>query len=406
MADEISTLPFEFDSVLGTDSDSPSGNGFKFTVPDDVHTSEDAFAWEERLDIDTTITEPTYTQPFGGVFDSTTPDSELGGELETDHNRPPLGSFVFGPAYDGTCFILKDNLLYYCKPKQPEYWPALYFIEVSTPQLPLKTAVFHGGQVYVLSGNEIYYIQGSGHGKFFPLPMKAKTGAQSLKGASSVTGKGIFHTGPDGIYLFSSGSDTKITEDAFDPIFRGETVNGLPGAADMTNSWLHVFRNILYFGYRSDNASYPDNVLAMNLDTGRTSHYAYNDGSAIEIRTITTDLANNRILIGDDSGFVRVIESTAYTEDSDEPIAFDLQSKDFVLQTRKHFPRFVKYDVDASSADSCTGTLLLADEAHQTHTLNENRNTRRRLVEVGNGNRAALRISGTGQVTIYAIESE
>ena len=77
----------------------------------------------------------TYTTPLGS-FESTFEDAALGPELEIDHDRPPLGSFVFGPAYDGTTFIIKDNLLYYSKPKQPEYFPALYYVEVSTPQLP------------------------------------------------------------------------------------------------------------------------------------------------------------------------------------------------------------------------------------------------------------------------------
>src|SRR3990167_6752976 len=122
------------------------------------------------------MTTYVYTQP-GSDFESNIADSILGPEVEIDHDRPPLGSFVFGPAYDGTCFILKDNLLYYCKPKQQEYWPTLYFIEVSTPQFPLKTGVFHNGQPFALSANEIYYVQGTGNGTFFPLPMKAKTGA-------------------------------------------------------------------------------------------------------------------------------------------------------------------------------------------------------------------------------------
>jgi len=346
----------------------------------------------------------TSTAPLDG-FDTSISDGALGTEVSITNNRPPLGSFVFGPAYDGTCFIIKDNLLYFCKPKQPEAWPALNFIEVGVPQFPGITGVFFNGQPHYFTKNNIWFIQGTGAGLFNPIPMSSKTGAQSVRGAVAITGRGIFHTGPDGIYLYSGSSDVRITEPTLEPIFRGETVEGLPGVTDMTTSWLWTFKNHLYFGYRGT-GTYADNILVMNLETGRITHYTYNDGSAIEIRAITTDKTNDRILVGDATGFVRVIEDNTYTDDSGTAITFELQSKDFTLQTRKHFPRWLKYDVDASSSTTCTGALLLDGAIHHSHTISGSRTTRRRLVGTGNGNREAVRISGTGPATIYAVESE
>lgn len=336
---------------------------------------------------------------------TSTADAALGSLLEEDHDRPPLGTVVLGPAYDGTCFILKDNNLYYCKPKQPEYWPALYYIEVSQLQFPLKTGVFHNGQLHCLSAEDIYYIQGTGHGTFFPIKLKANTGAQGQFGAISVSGKGIYHTGPDGIYLFS-GEDKKITEDALEPLFRGEDVNGMPGVSSMSNSWLHQYSNRLYFGYVSEGYDYPTNILAFNLDNNRLNYYEFNDGETVEIRCITTDKTNNRILVGDTAGFVRVIEDKSVTTDSGEPISWEAQSKDFTLQTRAHFPRWNKYDVDASSSTTCNGYLLLNGSVHQTHSITGNRDTTRRLIKEGNGERCAIKLSGTGPVSIYAVESE
>lgn len=347
----------------------------------------------------------TYTSPIA-AFDSSLPDGALGPEVATNHDRPPLGSFCFGPAFDGTCFIGLGNKLYYCLPKQPEHWPALYYVEVGTPQYPLKTGLIHNGQVYAMSAIEIFYMQGTGNGTFLPLPMRARTGAQSIKGAWSVDSKGIFHTGADGIYLFSGGSDRKITEQNFEPIFRGETKGDLPGVASMSTSWLHVHKNNLYFGYASSGYSYPNNVLVMNLDTNRVQYYTYNDGSAIEIRAVANDNTNGRLLIGDGTGFVRVIESASYTQDQSTDIEFSIQSKDFTRQTFKHFPKWVKYDVDASLATSCVGSLVLDDAVHQTHTITGVRQTKRRLVGTGNGNRASIRISGSGPVSIYLAEAE
>lgn len=405
MSDEISTFPFDPVPTPGAPAALP-GTGYKLTTEDDTHSTENVFSWEERfLDLQLSVTQPVPTQPFN-FYDSSALDAELGDLVETDHDRPPLGSFVFGPAYDGTCFIMKGNSLYYCKPKQPEYWPALYFIEVGTKQLPLVSGVFHNGQPYVMSKTEIFYIQGTGHGTFFPLPMKAKCGSQSIRGAISVAGKGIYHTGPDGIYLFASGSDSKITEGSFEPIFRGETAQGIPGVLSMETSWLAIHLNKLYFGYQSSGYDYPTNVLVVNLESNKVAYFTYDDGSPVEISTIANDNENQRLLIGDASGFVRVIESTSNTSDSGNAISWELQSKDYTLQTRKHFPRWIKYDVDASQAGSVTGKYLLEGEVHHSHIITGNRNTRRRLVEAGNGNRAAIRISGSGPATVYAVEAE
>jgi len=346
----------------------------------------------------------TYTMPVD-EFDTSTADSALGGEIQYDRDRPPLGSFVFGPAYDGTCFILKDNRLYYCKPKQPEAWPELFYIEVGQPQFPLKTGVIHNGQVYVFSKSRVHYIQGTQDGTFLPFERDSKTGAQTIRGAVSVSGKGIYHTGPDGIYLFTSGSDQKITERTLEPLFRGDDKEGMNGVDTMSGSWLHRYGNHLYFGYRSTGQSYPGNIIALNLDTDRIAYYTYNDGSAIHISALTNDVENSRLLVGDATGFVRVIENALYSDDSGEAIAFDIKGKDFTLPTRAHFPRWVKYDVDASNA-TVTGELILDGVSHQSHTVTGDRITKRRLVGTGNGERATVRISGTGPAEIFTAEFE
>lgn len=326
--------------------------------------------------------------------------------MRLDHGRPPKGKFVFGPAYDGTCFIVKDNFLHYCKPKQPEHWPATYYVEVGPPSFPLQTGTIWNGRVFCFSTNEVYYIEGTGNGVFQPFRQHAKTGAQSVLGAVSVAGKGIYHTGPDGIYLFANGADRNISDDAIAPIFRGEDKEGLPAISDLSTSWLFTYLNHLYFGYQSAGNDYPTNILVLNLETNRLSYFIYNDGSDVEITSLASDEKNKRLLAGDNSGFVRVIQSPSYTDDSGTAIDWEVQSKDFTLQTRKHFPRWVKYDVNVPGGSSATGSLLLDGAVHQEHTLSGSRLTKRRLVKEGNGDRASIRISGSGPATIYASEME
>lgn len=336
---------------------------------------------------------------------TTTTDANLGTQLATDHDRPPLGSFVLGPTYDGTAFIIKDNLLYYCKPKQPEYWPTTYFIEVSPVQFPGKSLVFHNGQPYFLTTEEIYYIQGTGNGTFFPLPMRAKTGAQGHFGAVSVAGHGIFHTGPDGVYLFS-GTDKKITQAQFDPIFRGETKGGVPGVASMSTAVLHYYNGKLYFGYAASGESFPANWLVTDLETQRTTYFVYNDGSDVQIRCLATDQTNDRLIAGDNTGFVRTIENQSVTDDSGTAISWEARSKEFTLQTRAHFPRWNKYDIDASSAASCVANTYLDGSSIQSHTITGDRDTKRRLIVQDNGERCQFGISGSGPITIYAVEGQ
>ncbi len=344
-----------------------------------------------------------YTAPNETV-DTSVGDGALGAQVKVDRDRLPTGIvFVFGPAYDGVCFAIKNNRLYHCKAKQPESWPQLQFLEIGPPSLEGKTGLFHNGQAHYLNEAQIWYIQGTASGSFQPFPTNARTGAQSARGAISVAGKGIYHTGPDGIYLFSSGNDVKVTEDTLEPLFRGETVNGMPGVADMSTSWLFEYESRLYFGYADTVGGYPDNLLILNINTNQSKYYEY--GGA-EFRSITKDEENDRLIVGGQDGYVRVIEDPSLDDDDGTAISWEVQSKDFTHPLRAHFPRWCKYDVDASAASGVTGELLLNGAVHQTHTITGSRLTRRRLVEDGNGDRASLRISGSGPATVYAAEFE
>jgi hypothetical protein len=335
------------------------------------------------------------------TLDSDTSDAGLGSEEETDHDLPPLGSFLSGPNFNGYCFMIHDNRLYFSKPKQPDYWPEAYYIEVSPKQSPGQTIVWWNGQPYFLTKSEIYQIQGTGADSFFPFAMKAVTGAQGPNAACSIAGHGIFHIGTDGLYLYS-GSDTKVTQARFEPIFRGESVNDVPGAKELTTSWLIGYQNKLYMGYTSAGASFPKNVIVYNLDTQRTTYYSY----PFQIRCVALDETNSRLLAGGSDGYVYRLEVPDYPSDAGSTISWDIESKVFTLPTRRHFPRWVKWDVDASAATSVSGQLMLDGTVHQNHALTGSRDIRKRLVKTGNGRRASFRITGTGAVSIYGLEGE
>ncbi len=334
----------------------------------------------------------------------TVADSGLGSEVETDHDRPPLGRVVAGPAYNGYCFILKDNLLYFCKANRPEYWPSTYYIETGAPQFPLKAMVFYNGAGYVMNRHELYLIQGTGQASFFPYPTSAKVGGLSQEGVASVKGRGIYRVMSDGIWLFNGTEDERVTEESFAPIFRGETGGTLPAINQdyIDNCWLFFDKNKLYFGYPGGDSTYPDNIIVMNVQTGKTAHYDYSK----TFMSITADRTNDRIIAVDNAGFVWVLEDRDKTNDNGTAISWEIESKAYSDSVYKYFPRYAKYDVAVSSSASANGYILLNDTSAQTHVLSGSRQTRKRLIDGCTGDRLGIRLSGSGSITIHQVEVE
>ena len=365
--------------------------------------------WTASSDTQVTHVRVYRTLPGGSVYfvdqdiavgtvtvDTTTANASLGVIEATNHDRPPTGTVVAGPYYSGTCFIAKGNKLYYCLAKQPEYWPATSFIEVGPPQFPILAIVEFSGQVYCLSKDQIWFIQGTGGGAFNPVPMKSLEGCPNLFGAVGVDGRGIFHVGADGIYVFAGGRDVKITQDTFEPLFHTDGgVNGMQEVFGLsTTGWLFQYENRLYFHYRNGSA------LVLNLDNGRSSYYKWD----LEMSAPTVDKTNDRMLASDALGNVRVLEVHAASDDAGATIEWDVESKDFTPQTRAHFPVQAKWDLDPQGG-TVTGSIVLDDVVHQTHSITT-RNTVRRLIADGNGERVSMRLAGSGAATIYAAELE
>lgn len=340
-------------------------------------------------------------------YDDSTLDADLGDELAIDHDRPPLGTIVAGPDFNGYCFMAVGNLLYFCKAKQPEYWPTDYYIEVGPPQNPIKALQIFNGQLYVLSQSEIYAVQGTGFDSFFPVPLSALCGTRGSQSVAAVIGQGIFHLGRDGVYVYTGAIDKNLTDSRFRPIFEGQTVNGVPGVNlnALSSCWMQVYGSRIYFGYPSASATTPDSVLVLELDTANSAYYDY----PASFSTVGQDETNDLLLAGDTSGYVHKIEDVSLTTDNGSVIAWEIASKEFTLPTRAHFPRWNKYDVDASSATTAYGRTNLDGVLFFSHNLNgyvRKKSKTRRLFPEGNGARLQIGLDGTGPVTVHMVESE
>lgn len=331
------------------------------------------------------------------TVDTNTADNALGDEEHIDHTRPPTGEVCAGPFFNGVCLIIDSNKLHACLPQQPEYWPATYYVEVGPRQHPGRAIVYHGGQIFVLTDLEIWQIQGTDATTFLPIPLQTAYGAFNPFGAISVESMGIWHIGEDGIYVYSGGRDKKITQETLDPIFNGQSVGGIPAIENIRDAWLHQYRNVVYFHYDAGN------VIAYQLETGRLSYYQYDEALAAP----ATDEGNDEFLVSDASGYIRQLEDQSVTTDVGNAIEWEVESKEFMLQTRRHFARWVKWDVDAStSGATCTGKIVYDGTVQQNHTITGNRDVKRRHIATGNSRRMSLRLTGTGVIKIYAAELE
>ena len=415
------------------EEDYVDGVAYQFTLENSDFGSFDTYSWEQfasqyqfdDTQIRITSRADNIYYASGAWSDNpkianSTADASLGALVETDHNRPPAGGPVFGPTNNGVLFICVGHKLYFCKPQQPEYWPDDYFIDVSIPQYPLIGGCFWNQHPYVFDQRTCYLIAGTGalielnvsstattfRLDYTPYNLSAQTGAQSASGILAVEGQGIFHTGLDGVYVLTPGSDAILSKDqpvtnAIFPLFEA-TTNGMYGVGDVSKAWLLWYKSSLFFGYPGEGDTYPTNVMVFDTTTNRWSYYKY----PTEFVYAITDKFNNRVLAITVDGYVWMLEDRNWVNDNNTSISWEVETKAFILQTRRHFPRWTKYDVNASEADLVQGINLLSGTVVQTHFLTGNRDTRRRLITLGNGNRFSIRLSGDGPVKIYAVESE
>ena len=327
------------------------------------------------------------------TVDSTTADADLGGLLETDHDRPPALTALAGPIYGGYLFGAAGNRLYWSTANEPEHWPATQYVECGAPQDTLRALVVYLGQLYALSVADMWFAQQTSTGIFTPTALSPSCGCFNPRGAIGVEGLGVLHLGPDGVYLYSGGRDSKLTEPFFDPPFQGVSVAGVPAVSDITTAWVAQYGNRVYVHWGAGS------LLVYALDTRKVRYYEY-DGA---LTSPCEDIDGRRWLAVDALGYVRHLEDPDATTDAGTAVSWMAQSKDFTLQTRRHFPRWARYDVDAAGA---TGAVLLDGVVHQTHLLTGGRDTRLRLIASGNGRRCAIRLSGNGPASLYACEME
>lgn len=302
-------------------------------------------------------------------------DSALGSLIETDNDIPSDGiTSIAGPGAYQNLFISVGNKVFYSKPSRPESFPALYYTEVGTPYYTIQALVDWGGQVYVFNKEGVYYLQGTSYDTYFATRTMASKGLFS-KHALCPTELGIMYLGDDGIYAFNGQAEAKLTDAKVDPIFRGDTVNGINplNKTYIDNCWMNYFNGKLFLGYPDANEEYPNKVLMYDFIKKKFSIYDYGKS----LRCGFVDKFNHRLLAGDTNGTIWRLEYG----DKDYIDSFTLKVRSRKLTVLEGAtPSIARFDIYNEGGNTLSASLMRKGDVVYTYNFTDSDNHKRRVL--------------------------
>lgn len=316
-------------------------------------------------------------QAIGDVtYDDTSIDSALGTQIQIDNDPPPATSLncITGPGAFGRMFVATSNKLYFSKAQRPESFPALNYIEVGVPNYPILNAIDWYGVIYMFTRIAVYQLQGSDENTFYPVKTMVSRGLVA-RNAIVATDTGIIYLGYDGIYMFNGQNEVKLTGAKVDPLFRGETVNGISpiNQSYLSTCWMIYFKGKLFLGYPSGIATSPNMVLVLDTEKKKFAIYDY----SLTITSAFVDEANSRLLFGASTGTIWIAETGE--NDGGGAFTFKVRSKEFA-SLEKVSPSVARYDIYNEGGNTVTVKYLDDTVSRFTHTLTDSDNHKRRMI--------------------------
>jgi len=315
----------------------------------------------------------------GAVGTTTYPDSTndagLGALAEFDNDPPPANiRAIAGPGAYNTIFVAVDNKVYFAKAGRPESFPPLYYIEAGVPSHPSMALVDWAGLLFIFTDNAVYYLQGTDPDTYYPIKTMSSRGL-AAKQAIRATEKGILFLAYDGVYAFNGQSESKLTGDKVDSLFRGESVNGVSplNTSSISNCWMEYFNGKMFLGYPDSTYTSPNKVLVYDFEEKKFSIFDY----SLTITSAFTDDTNHRLLLGDSNGTVWRAE---YGEsDGGSAFTFTIRSKELSLITQSP-PNFVRLNIDNAGGNTITAKWLSKGVSQQSYSLTDSDNRKRRVI--------------------------
>lgn len=250
----------------------------------------------------------------GGTYQDESSDTEITASsgLLTDHYQPvptvdETGTTVlaqpvhalWGPI-EGLMLACGDpnrpGDVYWCKPGEPDHWPAESHVEVCAPSEELQNGCLFGGQAFTFSRERLYilYPHLTGDASITSMPTQCKKGLVNRWGLTVGRG-GIYFVSDDGVYRTAGGPEEWLSQ-AIDPLFRGEAKNGYNpiDLTVLTAIRLEIFEHELYFGYRDTGGV--NQIMVLNLDTGSWRHYNFD--KQVSVLAVDEGDADSAMLMG------------------------------------------------------------------------------------------------------------
>ena len=298
-------------------------------------------------------------------------DLDLGGEVESDHDRPPVSGMVVSHA--NRLFAAVGNKLFYSQRFEPEYWPALNFIEIGGPTEEIVALVSTGGQLGVFTKDTKYRVVeqvagvsaigqdlpffGGTNNTFFAIEARSRRGTDSFKSIVD-TPFGIAYVSRDGVFLTDLNTDTKISTGIQKLFLGNSTAHGSVDTSDLSSSACGFFKDKLYVSLSNATAIYSfDSRAWVFVPTIYTSYYF--------------DEPTDNFWTGQPNGFVDIIERPEENPGG----TFTVQTADIDSGSRYLSKLFlyINIDYEMASGESINLDLIVDEVIKASYTLSGDR---------------------------------
>jgi hypothetical protein len=313
----------------------------------------------------------------------------LGNALISGQSTPPVaGEFSYlqlvGPYLVG----ISGNKIRWSAANDPSVWPSTNFVILVPAGETIIKIIQSENRLYAVTKRAIYEISGT-----FETALAAErldiftTG--DIGAVESIFGFGIFRFSTDGIFVMSSGAETKIStpiQDIFD---------GTNSFYEKPEENLHIVKaddNVMFFyNIRVNSAT---GCLVYNVSRQKFYYYEYDfviNCISELLYVLTTD---GRVLhLGREENFIF------------QPVEWEMKTGSFVNPMRRHFPRKLWHDiVNYDENNPPTIRIYLDEQPHQTFDVYDT--DKFRLFKLQNGETLDIEIFGVGRVKINSVEIE
>ena len=345
------------------------------------------------------INDDSITQELRFTFGFVKEDDELSAALEFDNDPPPNAAWV--AEFNETAFFCRDtdnpHYLWHSKRFLPEAVPSDNFLEIGNADDPLQCAIKNAGLLGVFTIRTKYRVTGNAAGYIAEEALSHR--GTPAPAACLPSEYGVIFPARDGIFLTNLISTDQPIGEELEPLFYGETVNGLSPInwEVISKASAEVHKGRYYFAYPSGTNTDPDMIAVFSQQTKKWYFYDH------PVNSLFLEAETAQLTAGSADGLVYVLEEG--NDDAGTDIELDVETRDFAGEERDTRKLFLYFRVDADTQDDDLTIKFYVDGTlKRTTTINGNRN--KPLLRLPEGSmgyqwRIGFSYTGTERIKIY-----